>query len=335
MDKFHETQPEDLSYIDNMELRHTLFEELQTIRLRVMGNISPWTCVRREYITKAVWAAFWVTPIETIQNLMKDMKEGMLSHDLLHTILSSLQEYVPMLIRIVLGRNPGNASAAACKESECMWSMLGLLWGDKLVDDFRSALSVDKLNSPVNVVAMDPNVRYLWAKAKLSIEPYDWDDRSIRLKLRFLKKSKLEKTRHGRERFPWRNDLAMKPTEIVEDIFGGGHAEDDLVYEGTQQPIRDGDVFEYRVNDPGCRLDPRLLCLWHKVSVMASLLGCDERDEQACLEFAQGLADKIEEEKVEENEKREEIVGVWKDETAWMRGVYETEGGEEQMGASD
>ncbi|TIC94109.1 hypothetical protein CH35J_009245 [Colletotrichum higginsianum] len=289
------------AYLNDVDLRLQLLRDIKATELKFRDSSIPPRCLPADVITPIVWAAFITAPIEALQVLLNNIRNGRVSYHELTQALELVNDKLPAAIPTRKHRNRpgcdmtdpqvghilGHVDISNASKYYNKLGCLATIWGEARIRRYQTQPGENVLGGPQNTVSFKCVSHQRWDKTHVAFEPIDKpDDRTIRLRLHLLQDTKLMcppwsdrgKPFQRREAFQWRNDLATDPRRVLDPFV-----DDRFVTEGsleiqvgssvTQHIVRDGYVFEMTSEDPALLPNYDVLDLQYRIELMRALIG--------------------------------------------------------------
>lgn len=150
--------------------------------------------------------------------------------------------------------------------------MLYFLWDTQVYQQIRDMLVGDKniIDTATNMVALQPTLHRWWGKAMIGFEPIEKIENGIRLRFRWLSKTK----------FAIKDEVVwdLNPLECLQPYSDqGGHVK--IAHSNTYRPILDGTVIDIIAQDESTIPSWDLFLLQWDLIRMASLCGAAEAND--------------------------------------------------------
>ncbi|WQF84753.1 hypothetical protein CDEST_09767 [Colletotrichum destructivum] len=271
------------AYFNDVDLRLQLLRDIKATELKFRDPSIPPKCLPADVITPIVWAAFIAAPIEALQILLSNIRNGRVSyHELTQALELHQTRPVCDMTDPHVGHILGHVDISHASKYYSKLECLAIIWGEARIRRYQTQPGKNVLGGPQNTVSFKCVSHQSWDKTHVAFEPIGKpDDRTIRLRLHLLQDTKLMQ-----EAFQWRNDLATDPRKALDPFV-----DDRFVTEGsleirvgssvTQHIFQDGYVFDITSEDPALLPSYDLLDLQYRIELMAALVGAGEGSDDA------------------------------------------------------
>ncbi|KAK1984581.1 hypothetical protein LZ30DRAFT_585867 [Colletotrichum cereale] len=264
LDLMYETQLLPLGQLPastNVYLEH--YKEKMEI-LQFIAHVSfvqkagePAEPVDKRLISRFVWAAIWVTPLEIMEEWRETIKNGN-PLDLNYTLLA-LQNALPQLVKYWRAKEAGqsknrparqespkqtalerdgsqcvllksqdpqvahiypHASVVNADQCSAISRALKYLWGKDIISKFMDEMGQNIVDKPENLLSLDCSIHFWMDQFKVALEPIPEvsNPRELFVRFRHLQDSSLGRKKGQKDRFEEGMDLNHDPKHVLKEL---------------------------------------------------------------------------------------------------------------------